>query len=202
MRPYSRPRARSRGDRAFTLIEVLVASALLGMVGLAALSFLSAVASGAAARSRVSDPAIEATLAGRRLAALVPSMRAVLDAEGDAAAIWLSDSVPSRTVHLSELGCVRFDAKRGEIVLERIPESRFLADRGLETELAADDDFLATLANARAEGLLSSALLAEGVDRAEFTRDPQSGAVDLSFEVDRSNARLRLTRALDEEPRR
>jgi prepilin-type N-terminal cleavage/methylation domain-containing protein len=186
----------------FTLVEVLVASALLGMVGLAALSFLSAVASGAAARSRVSDPAIEATLAGRRLAALVPSMRAVLDAEGDAAAIWLSDSVPSRTVHLSELGCVRFDAARGEIVLERIPESRFLADRALETELSADDDFLATLANARADGLLSSALLAEGVDRAAFTRDPQSGMVDLAFEADRASARLRLTRTLDEEPRR
>lgn len=191
-----------RRARGFTLVEVLVASALLGMVGLAALSFLGAVATGTAARARISDPSIEATLAGRRLAALVPSMRAVLEAEGDAAAIWLSDRVPSRTVHLSELGCVRFDAARGEIVLDTISESRFLADRALEAELAADSDFLAVMASAREDGLVSSALLAEGVEHARFTRDAQSGEVELTFEIDRASARLRLTRTLDEEPRR
>lgn len=197
--PPERPHRPARG---FTLIEVLVASALLGLVGVAALSFLSAVATGTAARTRLSDPAIEATLAGRRLAALAPAMRAVLQTEDAAAAVWLSDRVPSRTVHLSELGCIRFDAARGELVLEMVPESRFEEDRALELEFAADDDFLGALDAARADGLLATALLAEGVGHAEFARDPTSGAVDVAIEIDRTAARLRLTRTLDEEPRR
>ncbi len=191
-----------RARSAFTLIEVMVASALLGVVGTAALAFLSAFTSGAESRARLNDPAMEATLAMRRLAALVPSMRAVIQVNDDACAIWLSDEVPSNTVHLSELGCVRYCAERNELVLERVNRDAFLADRSLETEFAFDDDLLKSIAHLRDEGALSNALLCEGISNLRFVRDEKSGVVEMILEAHGASASMRLSPAQTQEPLR
>ena len=101
-----------RPRRGFTLIEVMLAVGLVGVVGAGILAFLSAFATGASARVRVSDPALEATLAVRRLNSIVPDFRTVLAADTQNAVLWVSDRVPSRTVHLSELACLRVDGAR------------------------------------------------------------------------------------------
>ena len=191
-----------KARRGFTLIEVMVASALLGVVGTAMLAFLSAFTTGAASRARVSDPAIEATLAIRRLAALVPSMRAVVQVNDDACAIWLGDEVPSNTVHLSELGCVRYCRETNELVLERVNRDGFLADRSLETEFAFDDDLLASMAHLRDEGALSSALLCEGINNTIFMRNEKTGVVEMILEAHGASARMRLSPAQTQEPLR
>ncbi|MFM7261363.1 MAG: prepilin-type N-terminal cleavage/methylation domain-containing protein, partial [bacterium] len=123
--------ARARGWRAargFTLIEVVVAAGLLSIVGLAIVAFVTAFARGASARARISDPAIEGALLAERLRAVAPGLRAPLASDGETAALWLSDNVPSRTVHLSELGWLRFDSEMGDVVLERVDERRLADD--------------------------------------------------------------------------
>ena len=188
--------------RGFTFIEVTVAALLLGIVGLAILAFLSAFAQGASVRTRVSDPAIEGTLAIERLHALAPQLRCVLGSHDTLAAMWLDDSVPSRTVHLSELGWVRFDRDSGEVLLERINHDAFDADRSLQCEYAHDEDFLAVRESASRAGLLTENVLAEGIDGAAFIETRGSAAVELELEAATVTARVALQPPEAQEPLR
>jgi type II secretory pathway pseudopilin PulG len=199
-----RARAVVRGARAnargFTLIEAMLASALLGVVGAAVAALLSAFAGGTSARARVSDPALEATLAARRLAVLAPAARATLATDGALAAIWIDDHVPSRTVHLSELGWVRHDPAAGELLFDAFDRTRTDADPFLEEAFTGGEDFLALHAWAAGEGLVTTQILAEGVDRATLARDPTTGALVATLESDGVRNDVRLLAGAAEEP--
>ncbi len=195
-------RRRAHSARGFTLVEVMLAAALLGIVGSGILTFLGAFASGSSARARVSDPALEATLAVRRLEAIAPGFRSVLAADKTSAALWLSDRVPSHTVHLSELGCLRVDLDRGELLLDTIDDATMAADRTLETEFEAGDDFLAALAAARKAGVLHTRVLAEGIDAASFRAASTKGSVVLEVAAEGTTSGVVITPALPEEPLR
>ncbi len=188
--------------RGFTLIEVTLATALLGVVGAGIVTFLGAFATGASARTRVSDPALEATLALRRLDAIAPDLRTVLAADKTSAVLWLNDRVPSRTVHLSELGCLRVDLERGELVLETIDESALASDRSLETEFEAGDDFLAAMESARTAGVLRTRVLAEGLESMRFSAAATRSAVVLEVGAAGATSGVVLSPAKPEEPLR
>ena len=192
--------------RGFTLVEVLLATGLLGIIGLAILAFLSAFARGAAMRTHVSDPALEGALAVARLKALAPQLRCTLESDDERAALWLSDAVPSRTVHLSELGWLRFEKGTGDLFFERIDPVALASDRGLESEFLRTDDFFAVRDHAAHDGILSSQIIAEGLDHVAFgtvavTRSaPKEHEMTLASPS--STARLRLPPAIQEEPLR
>ena len=191
-----------RPRRGFTLIEVMLAVGLVGVVGAGILAFLSAFATGASARVRVSDPALEATLAVRRLNSIVPDFRTVLAADTQNAVLWVSDRVPSRTVHLSELACLRVDGARGELLLETIDDSALVADRSLETEFRASDDFQAAFASAREAGIVRSRVLAEGLDSVSFSAARSRSAVVLEVGAAGATSGVVLSPARTEEPLR
>ncbi|MEY2713765.1 MAG: hypothetical protein RIT24_108 [Planctomycetota bacterium] len=191
-----------RPRRGFTLIEVMLAVGLVGVVGAGILAFLSAFATGASARVRVSDPALEATLAVRRLNSIVPDFRTVLAADTQNAVLWVSDRVPSRTVHLSELACLRVDGARGELLLETIDDSALVADRSLETEFRASDDFQAAFASAREAGIVRSRVLAEGLDSVSFSAARSRSAVVLEVGAAGATSGVVLSPARPEEPLR
>ena len=191
-----------RPCRGFTLIEVMLAVGLVGVVGAGILAFLSAFATGASARVRVSDPALEATLAVRRLNSIVPDFRTVLAADTQNAVLWVSDRVPSRTVHLSELACLRVDGARGELLLDTIDDSALVADRSLETEFRASDDFLAAFDSAREAGIVRSRVLAEGLDSVSFSAARSRSAVVLEVGAAGATSGVVLSPARPEEPLR
>lgn len=193
---------RRRPRRGFTLIEVMLAVGLVGIVGAGILAFLSAFATGASARVRVSDPALEATLAVRRLNSIVPDFRTVLAADTQNAVLWISDRVPSRTVHLSELACLRIDGARGELLLDTIDDSALVADRSLETEFRASDDFQAAFASAREAGIVRSRVLAEGLDSVSFSAARSRSAVVLEVGAAGATSGVVLSPARPEEPLR
>lgn len=197
-----RPQSAHPTARAFTLVEVLVATALLALVGTAILAFLSAFADGAARRARLCDPALEGVLAARRLSLVAPGLRCALAIEADLAAVWLSDRVASRSVHLSELGWVRFDHSFGEIVLEQVDPEALAADPTLETEFAARSDFLGVLEELRRDRLVVATLLAEGVEEAHLSRGPAPGALTLELAAGNATSRVALTKPIPEEPLR
>ncbi|MEY3027581.1 MAG: hypothetical protein RL136_9 [Planctomycetota bacterium] len=196
------PIAAGRIRRGFTLIEVTLAVGLLGVVGAGIATFLGAFAAGNDARSRVTDPSLEGTFVLRRLQALAPGLRTVLASERDQAVLWLSDRLPSRTVHLSELGCVRVDAARGELLFESIDETAIAADRSLETEFEASDDFVAAFDSARAAGIVRTRLLAEGIESAEFTAAASRHGVVLGLGAAGLHSKVVLSPAHAEEPLR
>lgn len=196
----TKARGQSRG---FTLIEVMFASLLMSIVGVAIISFLGAFASGGAARRNASDAALEASLATQRLESLVPRFRSVLEITDGAALIWRSDRVPSRTVHASEVGILWFDADQGELVLEIINANALASNRALEREYQSTqyDDLAEDLAELRLEGLLVRSILAEGIEAIDFAPDPvQAGAVRLRFSVGGTDASATIAPASLEEP--
>ena len=88
----------SRLRAGFTLIEVMFATLLMSVVGMAIVGFMSAFASGIQVRTTISDPSLEASLATRRLASAAPGFAYVLQVNGARAAIWLTSlksSMPS-----------------------------------------------------------------------------------------------------------
>lgn len=197
-----KPSRRPGAARAFTLVEVIVATALLAVVGTAIVAFLGAFADGAGRRERISDPAIEGVLAARRLSAVAPALRCALAAEPERAAVWLSDAIASRSVHLSELGWVRFDPTTGEILLEQVDPEAFAADPGLETEFPARTEFLAILDELRADGLVVATVLAEGLDAAHLSTGGPPGTLDLELAAGDATSRIALTGESPQEPLR
>lgn len=178
---------------------------LLSIVGTALVGFLSALAAGGEARQRISDPAIESTLAVRRFNTLTPDFRAVLAAGGNEALVWVSDRVASRSVHLSEVALLRFDPEAQELVLESPDPAALADDRTLEHEYLVGqyDSLIATLAELRTNGMLSREILAEGIESVEFNEVLGSpGLVDATFSGPDSSARIRLSPGDLEEPLR
>jgi prepilin-type N-terminal cleavage/methylation domain-containing protein len=160
----------NRPRRGFTMVEVLVAVLILGIVSAAIGAFLSAVGTRGTAQLRLSDPAIEAVVAMRRLGTVAPNMRCVLLTEETRALLWLSDENPNLAVNLSEVGLIRFDAANAELVLESLDRAALLANPALELEF--DDgtyaDIFEEFDRLRSAGSLRQRLLAEGLQSVEF----------------------------------
>lgn len=187
------------------MIEVLFATLMLGVVGAAILTFLSAVSSGSAARQNASDSALESTLAVRRFATLAPDFRYTLSTTTDQSVVWLSDSIPSLTVHTSEAGLLRYDAQAREVVLEVVNPLALAANRRLErVYLQGNYDLLvADFAKLRGDGALIRNILAERVDDARLTPDATlAGSLRLKIEFDGIASSVTISPRTAQEPSR
>lgn len=153
------------------MVEVVLALLFLGIVSAAIGGFLSAVGMRGAQQLRLSDPAIEAIVAMRRLGTIAPEIRFVLLAEQGHALVWLHDDNPNSAVNTSEVGLVRFDASNAELVLETVNRAALLANPTLESEYASDEyaGIVADFDTLRASGALVQRVLAEGLQSVEFT---------------------------------
>jgi hypothetical protein len=172
-------------------------------VGAAIASFLSAMASGSEARRNICDPALESALAVRRFKNIAPDFRQVLTVTPDEALVWLSDLVPSRSVHTSEAGLLRFDTTEGVLLLETVHGSYLDRNRFRERDyLGGQYALLADDLNAlREAGGLVATVVAEGIESVEFGSDPDgSGGMRIIFTVDGYGTTFLLAPAQPEEP--
>ena len=143
---------------------------VLGIVSAAIAGFLSAVGMRGARQLRMSDPAIEAILAMRRLGTISPGIRCVLFADDQRAVLWLSDDNPNTAVNTTEVGVLRFDAANAELVLETLDRRVLLANPLLEEEYE-DGQYALVLKDfdrLRTAGSLVQRVLAEGLQSIEF----------------------------------
>lgn len=152
------------------MVEVLMAVLILGIVSAAIGAFLSAVASRGTQQLRLSDPAMEAIVAMRRLGTIAPNMRCVLLAEETRALVWMSDDNPNLAVNLSEVGLLRFDAADAELVLESLDRGALLANPALELEFEEGDyaTIFEDFDRLRSAGSLRQRVLAEGLESVGF----------------------------------
>jgi prepilin-type N-terminal cleavage/methylation domain-containing protein len=189
--------------RGFTLIEVMFATMLLTIVGAAIASFLSAMAGGSEARRSICDPALESALALRRFRSIAPEFRFVLRVRDDEVLVWMSDFVPSRSVHASEAGILRVDETEGVLLLETVDPAYLDRNRAQEREYLANQyqqlsDHLNSL---RAAGALVTTVVAEGIDAVAFNPDPdETGGVRITFMVESHETTFLLAPAPPEEP--
>jgi hypothetical protein len=203
-----RRRAHLRARRAhagFTLIEVMFATLLMSVVGMAIVGFMSAFASGIQIRTTISDPSLEASLATRRLASAAPGFSYVLQVNGARAAIWLSDSVPSRSVDLSEVGLIRFDETNGMLVLETVDPLAIAANPALDAEFAFNPstNFIGAIEEQRDAGRTVRNILAEGLESTVFsTSGVPSGHATINITLEAGSSRIALSPAFLEEPLR
>lgn len=152
------------------MVEALMAFFILGIVSAAIGAFLSAFSMRGIQQLRLSDPAIEAIVAMRRLGTIAPNMRCVLLTEETRALLWMSDDNPNLAVNSSEVGLLRFDATTAELVLESLDLAALLANPALE--LSFEEGDYATIfdefGRLRSAGLLRQRVLAEGLQSVEF----------------------------------
>jgi len=190
-------------NRGFTLVEVMFATLLLTVVGAAIATFLGTMASGSEARRSISDPALESALALRRFRSVAPEFRCVLRVTPDAAIVWLSDFVPSRSTHTSEAGVLRFDETERVLLLETIDTAFLDRNRQLEREYLVDQYTQLTnqLDSLRSSGALTASVIAEGIDSVDFSPEPgRPDSMRLTFTVDDYSTTVLLSPAQPEEP--
>jgi hypothetical protein len=75
-------------------------------------------------------------------------------------------------------------------------------DRELETAFARDEDFLAVRDDALRAGILTSAILAEGLSGVAIIAAKGGAPVELQFETESASARIALSPVAPEEPLR
>lgn len=187
----------------FTLIEVMFATLLMSVVGMAIVGFMSAFASGIQVRTTIGDPSLEASLATRRLASAAPGFSYVLQVNGARAAIWLGDSVPSRMVDLSEIGLVRFDETTGMLVLETVDPMELATNPLLDREyqFSSSTDFIGAIEDQRDAGRTVRNILAEGLESTQFAASGvPSGHATITITLEAGSARIALSPAFVEEP--
>jgi prepilin-type N-terminal cleavage/methylation domain-containing protein len=160
----------SRTRAAFSMIEVLLAVALLGIVSSAIVGFMSAVAARGGQSLRQSEPAIDASLAMQRLSVIAPAIRCSLATSETTAILWLSDDIPNFGVEASEVGVLRFVTADSELVLETIDRAALSSDMGLDRTFPEDSlgDIAGYFDTLRAAGRLRQRILAENLEDVAF----------------------------------
>jgi hypothetical protein len=194
---------RHPATRGFTVVELMFAMLLLTVVGAATAGFLSAMATGGEARRHASDPALESALATRRFKLAAPDYRYLLSAQPTEALLWLHDFVPSRTVHASEAGMLRFDEAAGLLVLETVDSAYLDSNRGVEREYLSSQyqQLLDLFASLREDGALRTSVIAEGIGEIAFETDEDDPTLlRVTFSVDEHAATFLLTPPSPEEP--
>jgi hypothetical protein len=195
--------AHHASNRGFSLVEVMFATLLLTVVGAAIFGFLSAMASGGEARRSACDPALESALAVRRLKNAAPAFRFTLRVRDDEALVWMSDLVPSRSVHTSEAGVLRFDEEERILVLETVDAAYLDRNRTQEREYSTSryQQLSEHLQALRAADALVPTVIAEGIDAVRFRPDPDApGALRITFAVDQHETTFVVAPAPPEEP--
>jgi type II secretory pathway pseudopilin PulG len=154
-----------------TLIELLMALAITGMVSAAISAMWSAIAAGERSRRDNRAYTIRTFTARSRLAAYVAPSRCVLHAEDDMLVLWLDDARESGTVNVSELRWLIGNKTSGEIEVHfvRFPAGMADSEKAIRDEQCAlSQDWRDKLAGHYASGEAVALTIVDGIDNAEF----------------------------------
>ncbi len=134
----------------FTLVEVMIAIAITGLISAAAAAMLSAVAQASAFEQDRREAIVRAQALGVRLSSYITPSRYILDHTQSKLVLWLDDNRTSETVHASEVRWIYYDSGSDTTRLYYVhfPEEWSETQREqFDTELTADsnwDDVLNT----------------------------------------------------------
>ena len=177
--------------RGFTLVELLLALAISGLVAAGVAGMLGGVATGIAVGTDARTGMLATGVIQGRVVESVTPGASVLAAEPQRCAIWLGDTRPGGLVEPSECAWLTIDQDKGIVTWEHVvfPESWGPVERArADQPLRPNGDPFPVLEETRALGIIETEILADGLLDGEI---PQSNQLPGSREV-RINLRLDL----------
>lgn len=171
-RPHtSAPRRMRRG---LSLVEMILALAITGMVAAAIAGMLSAVNSGTHSRRDARTAVLTSNAMATRVAGYVVQGRAFLAADDDRFVLWLNDDRQSESVHASEIRWFELDGVTGEFIVlfQDFPEGWTQTAIDLEDrEHPHTTDWWALLRQLQTLGWVDSLPLADSIADARVRTD-------------------------------
>ena len=173
-RTSCRPRPVGRTHSGMTLIELMLAMAATGIVGIGIASMLQAVSYGTSSSQDIRELVVKANVVDGRLAAAIRESQAVLADDDDLLVLWTYDGDGDGLPALHELRRIAYDAAADQLVVFTADEDHAVAIYAL------DDDFAAITEDLIDDDELTRETWADGITALQFTLD----------EADASDARL------------
>jgi prepilin-type N-terminal cleavage/methylation domain-containing protein len=186
--------------RGLTLLELLLAVAITGMVAAAITSMLGAVSTGAETRRDTRSLMIQSAAAQMRLGAYIAPARCFLARRDADLAIWFDDSRESETVHASEVRWLVHTPAAGtiDVCFVRFPEDWSDTSRKLEdAEYPLNTDWFGVLALYAGKGLIGRYTLVDGLESASLTlRGTATNAVNATYRLEYGEGETLISAAI------
>jgi hypothetical protein len=176
-----------------TMLELLLAVAITGLVAGGIAGMLGAVSAGVGTRRDNREIMVLAHAAQCRLSAYLATSRCVLHIDGGDVTLWLDDARESQTVHATEIRWLRYDGTTNELRVEFVdfpatwtPTACELADQ----EYSKTTDWATVRAAYASRGLLASRALVDQLAGSVAQLDDKTAlnarhvAFNLDFEGD------------------
>lgn len=161
--------------RGLTVLELLLALAITGMVGVGIASMLTMVAMGASGDRDGRSAVLRTHAAGVRLRAYMDPALCVLQHDGRRGlAVWLNDATGDGVVNLSELRVIWWDPDAREVSVERValPEQWSpILKQTYDSALPAGSDFFGVMEDQRLAGFTERQRVIDGLERFEASFD-------------------------------
>ena len=146
-------------QRAFTLIETILALSITAVISLAIATMMAAVSAGINAKDDGRQTAIRIATTKTRIAAYVAPSRCIIDKGTTFVTLWLEDKRESNTIHASEIRWIQFDESTQELQVKFVdfPESwsQSLIDSA-DLELSKSSNFASILSDFELSNLINS----------------------------------------------
>ncbi len=175
--------------RGLSMIELLMALAITGMVAAAISAMWSAISAGERSRRDNRAFTVRTYTVKSRISAYVARSRCVLFADLDMIVLWFDDARQSGTVHASELRWLTFQKTSGEldVYFVKFPQSYDETRKAMEDmEYRIDTDWIAELERYINQNQAASLTLVDGVETFKFTLDAPTAldAREVSLKLD------------------
>ena len=159
-----------RRRHGLTLAELLMALAITAIVGAGVVAMTDAVGTALESGRQERERTIASATAASRLSSIVAPSSCTLEITGEQTVLWRGDTRRDGNIQATELGWIRYDAMRGELVFEWIefPESWSARDReDSDRTCAPDDNWAAVRSDYRSAGHLRNCILLDGLEDVE-----------------------------------
>lgn len=170
--------------RGMTMIELMIALTITVIITAGLAGMVSAVSAGVMTTRDTREVMVRAAVAQARLDSYVAPARSILAAEPSRLVLWLNDGRQSKTVHLSEVRWLTYDAAGDRLIIQLV---EFLD----ENEALTGDEEFSTLSAAAWESQrqqlfttsrLRTIPLVDGVESVEISTDtPAPSAKRVTF---------------------
>jgi len=164
----TRPSGTTIRRAGLSLVELMLALAITGMIGVGIASTMTMVAAGARGERDGRSAVLRTHALSVRLHAYLDSALGVLQHDPDrGVVVWLHDPGGEGAVHLTEIRVIWWEADAGRLRVERVdlPDSWPATLRATyDAPVPADSDFFNTMLAQREAGVASVQTVMEGVE--------------------------------------
>lgn len=161
--------------RGLTLAELIMALAITAIVGAGVVAMTDAVGTALDSGRLERERTIASATASTRLSSIIAPSSCSLEISSDLTVLWRGDSRRDGNVQATELGWIRYEADRGELLFEWIefPEGWSARDQeDADRTCSPDENWALVRSEYRNAGHLKSCILLDGLEDVEPALEP------------------------------